>query len=114
MANSNPSPETRFKPGEGGRAKQKGDRDRISGKFLRELADHFEANGKDAIERVWRADPAKYLTVAASIVPKEIEITRPLDGMDDGELAKAIELLAGVLRAQVPAADERSESPPLN
>lgn len=106
--NPNPSPATRFKPGEApaGRAKQKGDRDRLSRKYLYELAEHFEANGKDAIEKVYALDPAKYLAAVSGVIPKEIEITRPLDGMDDGQLAQAIELLADVLRSQAPPTPE--------
>jgi hypothetical protein len=100
MANPNPSPATRFKPGNNGRPKEA--RDRISRAFLTALADDFEQHGVGAIVKVREEDTANYLRVAASVIPKEIEITRPLDGMDDSELAKAIELLADVLRAQAP------------
>lgn len=108
MSNPNPSPATRFKPGEvaQGRAKQKGARDRLSAKYLLELAEHFEVHGAQAIKTVYEQDPAKYLAAVSAVVPKEIEITRPLDGLDDSQLAAAIELLADVLRAQAPQIPE--------
>lgn len=102
--NKNPSPATRFKPGNNGRPKEA--RDRLSRGLLNALADDFEKNGVAAIEKVRDNDAPTYLRVVASIIPKEIEITRPLDGMDDGQLAQAIELLADVLRAQAPPIPE--------
>lgn len=108
MANKNPSPATRFtsdkQPEKTGRSKEA--RDKLSRKFLHELAEHFEVNGRDAIARVCKDDPSRYIAAVAGVIPKEIEITRPLDGMDDGQLAQAIELLADVLRNQAPQIPE--------
>lgn len=106
--NPNPNPATRFtsdrQPETRGRSKDA--RDRLSRKFLTDLADDFEANGKAAIVDVRTKDPGRYIAAVASVIPKEIEITRPLDGMDDGQLAQAIELLADVLRNQAPQIPE--------
>lgn len=98
MANPNPSPLTRFKPGENGRQKKRGDRDRLTSKFLYELAESFEQNGRAAIQAVMLMDTPKYLQIVAALVPKEIEISRPLDGVSDEELAAIIEYI----RAQAP------------
>lgn len=64
--------------------------------------------------RVRQEEPAKYLTVVGQVVPKEIELTRPLDGMSDGELTAAIQALTDALRAQAPQpqADDESEHKP--
>lgn len=106
--NPNPSPETRFKPGNNGRPKEA--RDRLSRRFLTDLADDFEANGKQAIIDVRTNDPGRYIAAVASVIPKEVELVRPMDGMDDGQLAQAIELLAEVLRAQAPPPTEELET----
>lgn len=95
--NPNPSPATRFSAENPGRAKQKGARDRLSTKFLTALADDFETNGAAVLEEVRKKDPATYMRVCASILPKEMEITsRPLDGLSDEDLAAAIEHLKAV------------------
>lgn len=105
MANPNPNPSTRFSADNPGRAKQKGARDRMTAAFLTALADDFDAHGKSVVERVRTEDPSTYLRVFASMVPKELEITRPLDGVSDEELAALIELV----RERIPPA---SDEPP--
>ena len=73
--------------------------------FAAPLADDFDAHGKSVVERVRTEDPSTYLRVFASMVPKELEITRPLDGVSDEELAALIELV----RERIPPA---SDEPP--
>lgn len=114
MSNPNPSPLTRFKPGENGRQKKAGDRDRLTSKFLYELAESFELNGRNAIEAVMLMDTPKYLQIVAALVPKEIEIVRPLDGMNDGELTAAIQALTEALRAQAPPTEDQPDQPTVN
>jgi hypothetical protein len=111
--NPNPSPETRFSADNPGRAKQKGARDRMSTAFLNALADDFEAHGKDVVATVREKDPSTYIRVFASLAPKEIEISSPLDELSDGELATIVQVLTEALRAQVPPA-EPEEAPRLN
>lgn len=90
--NPNPSPTTRFSADNPSRAKQKGARDRLSTKFLTALADDFETNGAAVLEEVRKKDPATYMRVCASILPKELEIGRqPLDDISDDALAALIE-----------------------
>jgi hypothetical protein len=112
MANPNPSPATRFKPGEKppGNGRPKESRDRITRRFLLELAEHFEANGKEAIAKLYDQDVAKYVQAVAAVVPKEIEISRPLDGMSDEELLVAIHALTDAIRGQAPV-PEQDEQP---
>jgi len=99
MANLNPSPETRFGiNGHAGRAKQKGARDRLSAAFLTAFAKDFEEHGEDVISKVREGEPATYLRIASTIIPKEIELaTTPLDEWTDEELEKGL----AVLKAQV-------------
>lgn len=111
MANPNPSPETRFKKGEpvpkGGRPKEA--RDRITRRYLHALAEDFEKHGVEAIVRLRETDVGKYIQAVGSVVPKEIEINRPLDGLSDEELVAAIQALTGAIRAQAP---DLQEAPP--
>lgn len=115
MANRNPSPATRFKPGHsapGGRPKES--RDRITTRFLNVLADDFEKHGAKVVARVRVEDPGTYLRVYAGVIPKEIEISRPLDGMSDGELTAAIQALTELMRGQIQAAEPEPEQPTVN
>ncbi len=106
MGNRNPNPATRFgnrpqpEPGKIGR--QKGTRDRLTKNFIYELAETFEKQGKAAITTLIAVDPGRYLTIIASLVPKEIEISRPLGDMSDDALLAAIDALTTAIRAQAP------------
>ena len=42
--------------------------------FIAKLADDFEANGCDAIERCRNDDPAAYLRLVASLAPKNVAV----------------------------------------
>lgn len=93
MANPNPSPATRFGPDNPGRAKQKGARDRLSAAFLTAFAGDFEVNGLAVIEKVRDADPSTYLRIAAAIIPKEVQVSDPLENWSDEMLEAAITVL---------------------
>jgi hypothetical protein len=66
-----------FKKGESGNpgGKPDGARNRLTAKFLHELAEHFENNGKKAIGKLYEQDPAKYVTIVASLVPAEKNVS---------------------------------------
>lgn len=82
----------RWKPGAspnpGG--KPKGARNRIQANFLNALADDFEQHGKQAIEACRTQDPSAYVRAIVALMPKELEISRPLDDLSDDELAAAL------------------------
>ena len=67
---------TQFKPGAspnpGG--KPVGSRNSLQGDFMRELADDFKLHGKAAIITTRTEQPAQYLKIVASLMPKELEI----------------------------------------
>jgi hypothetical protein len=81
MANPNPSPSTRFGPGNPSRGRQRAARDKISTAFLEALNEAFyEPNdsggckGLDAIKKVRDEDPATFARIYASLLPKQLEI----------------------------------------
>jgi hypothetical protein len=84
MANPNPSPSTRFGPGNPSRGRQRAARDKISTAFLEALNEAFyEPNdsggckGLDAIKKVRDEDPATFARIYATLLPKQLEIEDP-------------------------------------
>ena len=82
MSNPNPSPETQFKPSNKLGGRPKGSRDRLTSAFIDALAEDFEANGTTAIERCREGDPAAYLRLVASLVPKTVNVDREVTLLD--------------------------------
>jgi hypothetical protein len=82
--------------GEAGRPK--GSRNKLSGAFLQALADDFDANGKEVIERVRTERPHNYLKVCASVLPKRLENEDVTEHKDVREMTDA-ELEAIIWRA---------------
>jgi hypothetical protein len=102
--NPNPSPSTRFTSESPARGRQKGARDRLTANFLTELAESFEQHGRQAIQAVMVFDTAKYLQIIAAQLPKQVELTRPLDELSDEDLA----YLIATLKERVPAKPEET------
>ena len=85
---------TRWQKGKsGGPGRSMGSKDRLSREFLDALCADFTEHGKAAIQDARTSDPGAYLRVIASIMPKEIEIKRPMADLTEDELANAIEFL---------------------
>ncbi|MEX2554096.1 MAG: DUF5681 domain-containing protein, partial [Actinomycetota bacterium] len=80
MANPNPSPATRFKPGQSGNpaGRRRGARDRLSVAFLDALARDFEIEGPGFIERTRIKRPDLYVQLLLAILPRRFT----LDDMD--------------------------------
>lgn len=98
MGNPNPSPATRFQPGQpASRTKHKGERDRISAAFLKAYADEFEKSGADVLTRLVKDDPATFAKIGAALLPKEVEHRHVLGDVSDADLAAVIEELRGVV-----------------
>lgn len=95
MPKGKPPIDKQFAPGQSGNpgGKPVGARNRITGDFLKKLADDFEAHGKVAIETARTEDPVGYIRVVASLLPKEFRIERPTEGLSDDELTGAIDEL---------------------
>lgn len=77
-------------------------RTRVTTRFLNELADDYEVNGKAAIVSAREKDPLGYLKVIAGLLPKEIEITSPLDELTDEQLLGALNAIAAYIGAEAP------------
>lgn len=67
---------------------------------MKALASDFEVNGVSAIDTVRREDPAKYLSVIASVLPKDIDITN-YDEMSEEQIAGIIAALRAAVAAGV-------------
>lgn len=80
-----------------------GARNRLQGDFLNALAEDFAAHGKSAIELTRETQPAQYLKVVASLMPKELEIKRPMEDMTDDDIIAGIAALQRLVSASADA-----------
>jgi hypothetical protein len=86
-----------FKPSQSGNpaGRPKGSRNKLSEDFLRAFAQDFERHGAAVIEKVREERPQDYLKVAASLLPKQMELevnrSRPLSEYSDAELMDILE-----------------------
>ena len=65
-----------FKPGQSGNpaGKPKGAKNKLTEAFWRDFAEAWKARGRAALEEVANKDPATFIRVAASLMPKELDI----------------------------------------
>jgi Family of unknown function (DUF5681) len=65
---------TRFQPGQSGNpaGRPRGSKNKLSEDFWRDMSEAWEQGGVEAIKRVMQEDPAKFLTIVASALPKDI------------------------------------------
>lgn len=91
-----------YKPGESGNpgGKPVGSRDRLTKRFLLDLAEDFELHGKKAIQECRETKPDVYVKAIAALCPKEVEVKRPLEDMNADELLTAVRALEGFLAAR--------------
>ena len=85
-----------WKPGQSGNplGRPKGSKNALGEAFVAAMHDDFQQHGIEAIQRVREKEPAQYLRVIASIIPKEVQVTdATLGEMSDDEL---ISVLAAV------------------
>ena len=73
--------------------KPKGSRHKLQENFLQALSDDFAENGIAAIQQMRQEKPSDYVRTVASLMPKQLEIERPLQDMTDDELSDSIEAL---------------------
>ncbi len=86
----------------------------LSEKFLTDLEKHWTERGHRAIEMVFQHQPEKYLTIVASILPKEFDVIveNRLQEVSDEELDRVIE---AVRERRIALANlERGEDQTLN
>src|SRR5262245_6372969 len=71
----------------------RGSRNRLRGGFLADLAADWEAHGAEVIRIVRMEEPATYLKIVASLMPREMTIESVVTDMRDDELDELIEVL---------------------
>lgn len=105
-----PPEHAQFAPGTSGNpgGKPKHSRNRLQGAFLLRLADDFDKHGKKAIANARMKDPVGYIKAIASLMPKQVEQSQPLDDLTDAELTAGIALLRSRLSGD---ARERGDPP---
>lgn len=78
----------------------KGARQRVTHRFLSDLAKDYEQWGAGAIKRMRRAKPHEYVKIVAQLLPKQIEIKdEPFDGISTDELAAILDAVRRSLAA---------------
>jgi hypothetical protein len=66
----------RFLVGHSGGGRRKGARNKLTERFLDAIADDFTEHGAEAIAKVRADDPATYLKIVGSLVPRELIMQR--------------------------------------
>lgn len=68
---------TKWKPGVSPNpaGRPKGSRNKLGEAFLKDFLDEWEQNGKAALKACRIVDPARFCSIAASLLPKELSIT---------------------------------------
>lgn len=93
-----------FKPGQSGnpRGRPKGARNKLGEAFLNDFLEDWEENGAAAIQTMRAERPHEYVKVAASILPKELNVkVSEFDELTDDQLDRRINALADALRLEV-------------
>ena len=94
---------TRFQPGNNANpgGKPTGARNFLQARFLKEMAEDFDAHGRQAIEQMRTERPADYIRAIASLMPKELEVkTTAMDELTDEALDAALVAVQAILEAQ--------------
>jgi hypothetical protein len=79
----------------------------LNQEFMQALLLNFRHEGKRAIEKVARNQPAAYVKILALLVPREMQVehTNRIKQMTDEELEAAVELLQGMIDAKLAGAN---------
>jgi hypothetical protein len=104
MAGGNPKwEEKKFKPGPDARrvGRPAGSRDRLQRQFLYALAEDFDKHGEGAIRICRVEDPVRYLTIVASLMPRELNLAHSIAAdLDDSALEQTLDYIRQQLLAQ--------------
>ena len=90
----------KFQPGnKASPGRPKGARSRLQENFLAALADDFAEYGVQAIQTMRAEKPSEYIKTVASLMPKQLELDRPLQDLTDDDLAIGIHALQAYITA---------------
>ena len=90
---------TPWQPGQSGNpaGRPRGSRNRLGEAFVDDLFADWRENGSQVIVAVRKADPSTYLRVVASILPKELSVTKATwDDVSDDELLEYLAKLRSI------------------
>jgi len=81
----------------------------LNQEFMQALLLNFRHEGKRAIEKVARNQPAVYVKILAMLVPREMQVehTNRIKQMTDEQLEAAVELLQGMIDAKLVGANAK-------
>lgn len=107
-----------WKPGESGNLNGRpiGARSKFSDAFYRDLAATWAEHGKSAMLKAATLEPARFVAICASLIPKDVSLTlsaRLPGGLepDDWQIALAV---FGAIREALPDANKRQPGDVLN
>lgn len=79
-----------FDPRRNTGGRPKGSKNKLGEEFISDLYDDWTQHGAQAIADARKQSPLGYVRVAASLLPKELKITRATDELTDEQLAALI------------------------
>jgi hypothetical protein len=96
----------RFLPGNtgAGGGRPKGSRNKLSEAFWNDLAQAWDEHGQAAMRTLATEEPAKFVQVAASLMPKQLEVN-VVETLTDEQLDASITQLASQLGLTVSTSD---------
>jgi hypothetical protein len=96
-----------FQPGQGGRPK--GVRNKLSGAFLNDLLEEWNAGGREALRIARIEDPVRFSIMVASLLPKEMQIeVGPLQELSEDKLIAYIEYTERELAGRIERIESRA------